>query len=60
MRPPTPNVTTRPGLPRVLLLIGLFMMTVQVHRSSGAVIANELASQGYSSSQIATVVSMLF
>jgi len=49
-----------PGLPRVLLLIGMFMMLVQIHRSGGAVIANELAAQGYSPSRIATVISMLF
>jgi predicted MFS family arabinose efflux permease len=42
------------------LLIGMFMLLVQIHRSAGAVIASELAVQGYSPSQIATVVSMLF
>ena len=49
-----------PGLARVLLLIGMFMLLVQIHRSGGAVIANELTAQGYAPSQIATVVSMLF
>ena len=49
-----------PGLLRVLMLIGSFMMLVQIHRSCGAVIATELASRGYSPTQIATVVGMLF
>ena len=49
-----------PGLARVLLLSGLFMMLVQIHRSCGAVIANELSTHGYTPSQIATVVGMLF
>jgi len=44
----------------MLLVVGAFMMLVQVHRSSGAVIANELALRGYSPSQIATVVSAVF
>ena len=49
-----------PGLARVLLLAGLFLMLVQIHRSSGAVIANELTGQGLTPSQIATVVSAMF
>jgi len=54
-------VSTRtPGIARVLLLTGLFMMLVQIHRSGGAVIANELAGQGLAPSQIATVVSAMF
>jgi predicted MFS family arabinose efflux permease len=42
------------------MLMGVFMMLVQIHRSSGAVIANELAARGYTPSQIATVVSATF
>jgi len=54
-------VSTRtPGIVRLLLLAGLFMMLVQIHRAGGAVIANELAGQGFSPSQIATVVSAMF
>jgi predicted MFS family arabinose efflux permease len=49
-----------PGLLRLLLIIGMFMMLVQIHRAGGAVIANELASRGFSPSQIATVISMIF
>jgi len=59
-----PAVNTRPvaksGLWRVLLLAGLFMMLVQIHRASGAVIAAELAARGLSPSDIATVVSAMF
>ncbi|MGI9336089.1 MAG: MFS transporter [Gammaproteobacteria bacterium] len=49
-----------PGLFRLLALTGLFMMLVQVHRSSGAVIANNLSADGFTPSQIATVVSAMF
>ena len=49
-----------PGLVRLLCVIGAFMMLVQVHRSSGAVIANALSAEGFSPSQIATVVSAMF
>ena len=45
---------------RVLGLMGLFMMLVQVHRSSGAIIANELGSRGLAPSDIAFIVSALF
>ena len=48
------------GFRRVLLLAGLFMMLVQIHRASGAVIAAELAARGLPPSDIATVVSALF
>jgi predicted MFS family arabinose efflux permease len=55
------NATVRPaGLRQLLLLMGLFMMLVQVHRSCGAVIANEMASRGLSASEIASVVSAMF
>ena len=58
---PVTSPRATPGLLRVLLLIsGLFMMLVQIHRSCGAVIANELAAHGYTPSQIASVVGMLF
>jgi predicted MFS family arabinose efflux permease len=48
------------GYRRMLVLAGLFMCFVQVQRSAGAVIANELLRQGYSPADIATVVSAMF
>ena len=48
------------ALARLLLLVGLFMMTVQMHRSLGAVLANALTDRGYAPADIATVVSSLF
>ena len=42
------------------MVIGAFMMLVQIHRASGAVIAAELSRRGLDPSDVATVVSAMF
>jgi predicted MFS family arabinose efflux permease len=44
----------------MLALVGLYMMFVQLQRSSGAVVANELVRQGLSPSDVAGVIGAMF
>ncbi|MCB1742088.1 MAG: MFS transporter [Gammaproteobacteria bacterium] len=48
------------GLHRLILLMGSLMVLVQIHRASGGVLANELASAGFDPGQIANIIGMLF
>jgi predicted MFS family arabinose efflux permease len=48
------------GLRRVLLLMGLFLMLVQIHRAGGSVVANEMIAAGLSPSDAAAVISAMF
>jgi MFS family permease len=50
-----------PGLYRVMLLMGLYLMVVQINRSGGAVMASELMStRGYRPAEVGTIMGSMF
>ncbi|GMQ75454.1 MAG: MFS transporter [Gammaproteobacteria bacterium] len=50
-----------PGLYRVMLLMGLYLIVVQINRSGGAVMASELMStRGYRPAEVGTIMGSMF
>ncbi len=50
-----------PGLYRVMLLMGLYLMVVQINRSGGAVMASDLMStRGYGPAEVGTIMGSMF
>jgi predicted MFS family arabinose efflux permease len=52
---------TAPGLSRIMLLMGLYLVVVQINRSGGAVMASELMStRGYRPTEVGAIMGSMF
>ena len=50
-----------PGLTRVMLLMGLYLVVVQINRSGGAVMASDLMStRGYRPAEVGAIMGSMF
>jgi len=50
-----------PGLARIMLLMGIYLVVVQINRSGGAVMATELmASRGYRPAEVGAIIGSMF